>query len=86
MSLNPLSIAHLGIGRRPIVAALLGIWDELMVVLTEEVKKRRGGAGGGVISRADRTKKRNKILRQQMVEEGEIALILNVLVSQGIIR
>lgn len=33
MSLNPLSIAHLGIGRRPIVAALLGIWDELVVAL-----------------------------------------------------
>lgn len=32
--LNPLSIAHLGIGRRPIVAALLGIWDELMKVLS----------------------------------------------------
>lgn len=33
MSLNPLTIAHLGIGRRPIVAALLGIWDELMMAL-----------------------------------------------------
>lgn len=32
--LNPLSIAHLGIGRKPIVAALLGIWDELMRVLS----------------------------------------------------
>lgn len=32
--LNPLAIAHLGIARRPIVAALLGIWDELMVALT----------------------------------------------------
>lgn len=31
--LNPLSIAHLGIGRKPIVAALLGIWDVLMKVL-----------------------------------------------------
>lgn len=34
MPLNPLTIAHLGIGRRPIVAALLGIWDELMQALT----------------------------------------------------
>ncbi len=33
MALNPLTVAHLGIGRRPIVAALLGIWDELMEVL-----------------------------------------------------
>lgn len=33
MSLDPLAIAHLGIGRRPIVAALLGLWDELMAVL-----------------------------------------------------
>lgn len=40
MSLNPLTIAHLGIGRRPIVAALLGVWDELMDVLAAP-------AGGG---------------------------------------
>ncbi len=33
MSLNPLAIAQLRIGRRPIVAALLGIWDELMEAL-----------------------------------------------------
>lgn len=33
MSLDPLAIAHLGIGRRPIVAALLGLWDELMAIL-----------------------------------------------------
>lgn len=33
MSLNPLTIAHLGIARRPIVVALLGIWDELMLAL-----------------------------------------------------
>ena len=39
--LNPLAIAHLGIGRRPIVAALLGIWDELMRVLS--VKETGGG-------------------------------------------
>lgn len=35
MSLNPLTLAHLGIARRPIVAALLGIWDELMEALAE---------------------------------------------------
>ncbi len=40
--LNPLSIAHLGIGRRPIVAALLGIWDELMKVLSVQ---ETGGGG-----------------------------------------
>lgn len=40
MSLNPLTIAHLGIGRRPLVAALLGIWDELMEVLAS-------ASGGG---------------------------------------
>lgn len=28
--LNPLAIAHLGIARRPIVAALLGLWDALL--------------------------------------------------------
>lgn len=33
MSLDPLAIAHLGIGRRPIVAALLGLWDKLMALL-----------------------------------------------------
>lgn len=31
MSLNPLSIAHLGIARRPIVAALLGLWPDEIV-------------------------------------------------------
>lgn len=31
MSLNPLSIAHLGIARRPIVAALLGLWPDAIV-------------------------------------------------------
>lgn len=40
--LNPLSIAHLGIGRKPIVAALLGIWDELMKVLAAP---ETGGGG-----------------------------------------
>ena len=44
MALNPLTIAHLGIGRRPIVAALLGIWDELMEVLASP---RRGGQSPG---------------------------------------
>lgn len=38
--LNPLAIAHLGIARRPIVAALLGIWDELMAELA--ARPRRG--------------------------------------------
>jgi hypothetical protein len=88
VSLNPLAIAHLGIARRPIVAALLGIWDELMTVLAEEVKRRhRGGAGGyGKIStQQERTNKRNKYLRQQVAEEGEIMLILNILASQGLL-
>ena len=40
MSLDPLAIAHLGIGRRPIVAALLGLWDEIMRALSQ---------GGGVV-------------------------------------
>lgn len=40
--LNPLSIAHLGIGRKPIVAALLGIWDVLMKVLAAP---ETGGGG-----------------------------------------
>lgn len=40
--LNPLSIAHLGIGRKPIVAALLGIWDELMKALAAP---ETGGGG-----------------------------------------
>ena len=43
MSLNPLSIAHLGIARRPIVAALLGIWDELMAVLAAARLEYHGG-------------------------------------------
>ena len=46
MSLNPLSIAHLGIGRRPIVAALLGIWDELVSVLAEEDDEDNDSIGG----------------------------------------
>ena len=46
MSLNPLSIAHLGIARRPIVAALLGLWDEIMEALAE--------AGGGYVPPAVR--------------------------------
>lgn len=47
MSLNPLTIAHLGIARRPIVAALMGIWDELMNVLSAPET-----GGGGLARRA----------------------------------
>lgn len=84
--LDPRAIAHLGIGRRPIVVAMLGIWDELMAVLAESVIKKRGGAGGGKVPSHEARNKRNKYLRQQAVEEGEIMLILNVLVSQGLIQ
>ena len=34
--LNPLAIAHLGIARRPLVVALLGIWDVLVTPVEEE--------------------------------------------------
>lgn len=34
--LNPLAIAHLGIARRPLVVALLGIWDVLVTPAEEE--------------------------------------------------
>lgn len=42
MSLDPLTIAHLGIARRPIVVALLGLWDELMEALSS--------GGGGYVA------------------------------------
>ncbi len=60
-------------------------WGPLYEIEEEPVKKR-GGAGGGDIKQRERTNKRNKFLKQQAIEEGEIAIILNVLVSQGLIR
>lgn len=41
--LNPLAIAQLGIGRRPLLAALLGIWDKLMEELVVPPVPSSGG-------------------------------------------
>ena len=35
MALNPLSIAHLGFACKPLVAAMLGLWDEIVAAIAE---------------------------------------------------
>ncbi len=40
MALDPLSIAHLGFAYRPLVAAMLGLWDEIVEAIAE---MQRGG-------------------------------------------
>lgn len=42
MALNPLAIAHLGFAYKPIVAAMLGLWDEIVEAIVE---MQRGGGG-----------------------------------------
>lgn len=66
----------------------LGSWGESWGpdVVEETQEPRRGGAGGGKTAQQQRTNQRNKYLRQQAIEEGELSLILNVLVSQGFIQ
>jgi hypothetical protein len=40
MALDPLSIAHLGFAYKPLVAAMLGLWDEIVEAIAE---MQRGG-------------------------------------------
>ena len=78
--LNPLSIAHLGIARRPIVAALLGIWDELM---RELANLDHGGSGGEPIKKRKRSLERPA---RTIFDERDILEMLSMLTISGVLN
>lgn len=48
MALNPLAIAHLGFAYKPLVAAMLGLWDEIF----EAIAQMQRGGGHVVIGQS----------------------------------